>query len=241
MAMITPMTMTMTIITVITMTEIAAGRKLLRLLTWMSPAFPIGAFAYSHGLERAVHDGFVVTRNDLYDWLHDLMTRGSAWNDALLFAQSWNDAQSGADLHELAALAEAMAPSAERHMETMMQGTAFLDAARAWPDDVFARLPKDCAMPVAAGALSGAHGIPLEQALAAYLHAFLANLIQAGLRLMPLGQADGVALLARLEDCVLATAQRACPATLDDLGSATILAEIASLKHETQNSRLFRS
>lgn len=238
MAVITPTTI---IITVITMNETASGQKLLRLLTWMSPTFPIGAFAYSHGLERAVHDELIVTRDDLADWLHDLMTRGSAWNDAVLFAQSWNEAQSGADLHELAALAEAMAPSTERHMETMMQGTAFLDAASAWPHDVFARLPKDCAMPVAAGALSGAHGIPLEQALAAYLHAFIANLIQAGLRLMPLGQADGVALLARLEDCVLTTARHASLASLDDLGSATILAEIASLKHETQNSRLFRS
>lgn len=218
-----------------------APQMLLRLMTWMSPAFPVGAFSYSHGLERAVHDGLVTGRDELEDWLDDLLTIGSAWNDAVLFAESWRQCHDGNALLELAGLGEAMAGSSERHLETMNQGSAFLRAARAWPDPVFGRLPEHCPFPVAAGAVSGAHDLALVAALSAWLHAFAANQVQAALRLMPLGQQDGVEILASLERTIAATARLAAMTSLDDLGSATLLAEIASLNHETQYSRLFRS
>lgn len=216
-------------------------QTLLRLMTWMSPAFPVGAFAYSHGLERAVHDGLVADREDLDTWLRDLLTIGSAWNDAVLFAESWRLSHDGDALHTLAGLAEAMAGSSERHLETMKQGTAFIEAARAWPDPVFEILPEQCPFAVAAGAVSGAHDLALVASLTAWLHAFAANQVQAGLRLLPLGQQDGVEILAALEPVIGATARRAAVTSLDDLGTATMLAEIASLNHETQYSRLFRS
>ena len=225
----------------ITMTEALSNPALLRLMNWMSPSFPVGAFAYSHGLERAVHDGMVANAAQLEDWLCDLITIGSAWNDAVLLAESWRRGADGRKLDELAELAGALAGSSERHLETVKQGTAFLEAAAAWPSPVLGRLGPQCPLPVAVGALAGAHRIPLAAALSSYLHAFAANLVQAGLRLMALGQKDGVSVLAALEATIVRTADRAAATTLDDLGGATILAEIAAMNHETQYSRIFRS
>lgn len=133
----------MTIITPITNDPTTA---LLRLMAWLSPVFPVGSFSYSHGLERAVHDGLVVDAAGLQDWLQWLVRRGSGWNDAVLCAESWRCTMKGEDLHEIAELAEALAGSRERHMETMLQGGAFLAAARSWPCEIFDRLPPDCAI-----------------------------------------------------------------------------------------------
>lgn len=229
------------IIMAITMTDGLDGQSLIRLMSWMSPSFPVGAFAYSNGLEAAVESGLVSDACGLQDWLTDLLEFGTAWNDAVLFAESWRRAGSGGDLADLAALGEALAGSAGRHLETMNQGAAFLEAASAWPHPVTQRLGPDCPLPVAVGATCAAHRMPLKPALAAFLHAFVSNLTQAGLRLMQLGQNDGVHLLARLEPQVERAAERAAAAGLDDLGGPTMLAEIMAMKHETQYSRLFRS
>jgi urease accessory protein len=120
----------------IRMTERAGGTALLRLMNWLSPAFPVGGFAYSHGLERAVHDGLVSDRAELQAWLAALLEIGSGWNDAVLFAEAWRRARDGGDLVDLAELAEALAGSGERHAETMLQGAAFLAAAAGWPNPV---------------------------------------------------------------------------------------------------------
>ncbi|MCO5065331.1 MAG: urease accessory protein UreF [Rhizobiaceae bacterium] len=221
---------------IITMTD-QEERSLLRLLTWLSPAFPVGSFAYSHGMERAIHDGVILDRASLADWLHDLLAHGSAWNDAVILAASWREADSGGDCGELAELAAAMASSRERHMETTLQGAAFTEAAAAWGEAHAGALP----YPVAVGLTAGRHGIALEKALTAYLHAFVSNLVQASVRLVPLGQRDGVAVIAGLETALLDTAARAAASTIDDLGSASIRSDIMSMKHEVQYSRVFRS
>ncbi len=226
----------------ITTTPTEAPAAWLRLLSWMSPAFPVGAFAYSHGLERAIHDGLLRDRETLVDWLSALLASGSGWNDAVLFAAAWRDTTEGGDASTIVELAEAMAGSRERHMETTLQGTAFMQAVRTWEgkgddeDDIPA-----IAYPVAAGIAAAGHGLPLADALTAYLHAFAANLVQAAQRLVPLGQRDGVATLAALEPVILQAGARACVATLDDLGSNTLLSEIMAMKHEVQYSRVFRS
>lgn len=212
----------------------------LRLLTWMSPAFPVGAFAYSHGLERAIHDGRVRDRATLTDWLADLLQYGSAWNDAVLLAQGWREAAAGIS-GEAAELAEAMAGSRERHMETTLQGGAFLAAMVAWPHPQMQPQASDTPYPVAVGQAARVHGLPLEPALVAYLHGFTSSLIQAAMRLVPLGQGVGVATIAALEATILDVALRAHRSTSDDLGSATMMADIMAMKHETQYSRLFRS
>ena len=225
------------------MAEGQSAAAQLRLMAFLSPAFPVGGFSYSHGIERAAHDGLLPDAAALREWLSDLIAFGSGWNDAVLFAEAHRRAVStpGGELSDLAELAEALAGSDERHRETMLQGAAFVSAARAWPHPVFQRLPPGCPYPVAAGAILGAHEVPLETALAAWLQAFAMNLVQAGIRLGVTGQQGALAAVAALEPTILETARRTATSTLDDLGSATILSEISAMKHETQHSRLFRS
>jgi len=216
-------------------------QALLRLTAWLSPAFPIGSFAYSGGLERAVSDGLVTDSSSLAAWIGTLIGHGSVWNDAVLLAESHRYQAEPLRLAEIAALAEALAGSRERHQETMLLGEAFLAAARAWPDEVFEQLPDKVAYPIAVGAVTGAHDIKPEKALAIFLHAYASQAISAGIRLGVAGQRNGVAILAGLEECIAEVARRAAASTLDDLGSATVQADIASLRHETQTTRLFRS
>jgi urease accessory protein len=214
---------------------------LLRLMTWLSPAFPVGAFSYSHGIEQAIHQGLVHDRQSLENWLIDILHEGSGWNDAVLFAQSHQIAERGSDISDIADLAEALAGSRERHMETMLQGEAFLTAAQAWPNPVFERLPLQIASPVAVGAIAGAHGIEVEASLCAFLHGFISNLVQGAIRLVPLGQRDGVAILAALEEEIKFCSSKAAKSTLDDLGTCAMVSDIMAMRHETQYSRVFRS
>jgi urease accessory protein len=238
--MTTIMTIT-TMITTIIMTEQPSHVALLRLMAWLSPAFPVGGFSYSHGLERAVHDGLIGNRRDLAEWLETLVEMGSGWNDAVLFVESWRRARDGGDLTEVAMLAEALAGSQERHRETMLQGAAFLKAASAWPNPVLGRLPAECAYCIVVGAVAGGHGISLQDALSAFLQAFFSNLVQAAIRLGVIGQVDATELLAGFEPLALSTAARAATSSLDDLGGSAFMSDIMAMRHETQYSRLFRS
>jgi len=215
--------------------------NLVRLMTWLSPAFPVGAFSYSGGLEQVVADGDVRDAGTLEDWLESLLAYGNFWNDAVLFAEAHRAFADDERLAAAAALAEALSGSAERHRETMLQGGAFLAAASSWPHPVLGRLGRAAAYPVAVGAVAAAHGIAVEAGLAAYLHAVASNLVSVAIRCGVIGQKDGVAVLAGLEARIVASAERAAGSTLGDLGTATLRAEIASLRHETLPTRLFRS
>jgi urease accessory protein len=219
-------------------------------MTWMSPAFPVGAFAYSHGLEAAVEAGDLADAESAHDWIGYLVEHGSGCNDALFLAAAYRAAGAGAGaepgtpLAELAELAAATAPSAERSLETLAQGTAFVRICRdAWGADhpALAALSGDVAYPVAVGAIAAVHGVPLAATLEAYLHGFAANLVSAAVRLIPLGQTDGQRILARLAPAVARLAAWAETATLDDLGGSAVRADMASMRHETMYSRLFRS
>ena len=216
-------------------------QALLRLMTWLSPAFPIGGFAWSGGLERTVHDGLVTDAAGLQSWLRAVLCHGSLWNDAILFAEAWRRHDDQEALCEVSELGLALAGSAERHFETLSLGKAFVAAATAWPHAVYGRLPKEVPFPVVVGAVAAAHAIPLEDALAAFLHAALSQSVSAGIRLGACGQAEGVGILAEQEAIILDVCRRVSASTPDDLGTAAIQAEIASLRHETQHSRLFRS
>ena len=215
--------------------------NLVRLMTWLSPAFPVGAFSYSGGLEQVVADGDVRDAGTLKDWLESLLAYGNLWNDAVLLAEAHRAFDDGELLAEAAALAEALSGSAERHRETMLQGGAFLAAAASWPHPVLGRLGRAAAYPVAVGAVAAAHGIAAEAGVAAYLHAVASNLVSVAIRCGVIGQKGGVAVLAGLEARIVASAEWAAGSTLDDLGAATLRAEIASLRHETLPTRLFRS
>lgn len=209
---------------------------LLRLLTWLSPAFPVGAFSYSHGLETVIRDGTIADADTLSAWIAGLIEHGSGWTDAVLFKAAWEANAEG--LAEVAALAAALTPCLERRRETLGQGEAFLIAARAWGPPP---LSGAVAYPVAVAAVTAAANIPLETALTAWLHAFAANLVSVAVRAVPLGQTYGVAVIADLEPVILAAAARAAASSLDDLGASALLSDIAAMRHETLGVRLFIS
>jgi urease accessory protein len=226
----------------------AEAAALYRLMTWLSPAFPVGGFSYSSGIEWAVEAGDIGEATSLKDWLAAMLTDGAGFCDAVFLAQAHRAVASDNDraLREVAELAAAFVPSRERQLETTTQGRAFIEIARAaWDCDGLSHALAQCdgaiVYPVAVGIVSAAHAIPLEPALHAFLHALVSNWISAGARLIPLGQTDSQRVLAALEQTVSVTAKRAIAATLDDLGSATFRADLASLRHETQYTRLFRS
>lgn len=218
---------------------------LYRLLTWLSPSFPIGAFSYSSGIEWAVEAGDITDAASLRDWLATLLLHGAGRCDGILLCAAHRAAAAGdaAALTEIAELAAAFVPSRERHLETTAQGRAFVETVgAAWPCPALDLLaPGDIAYPVAVGVAAAGHRLPLEAMLHAFLHAQVSNWISAGVRLIPLGQTDSQRLIAALEPAVRACAARALQATPDDLGSATFRADLASMRHETQYTRLFRS
>ncbi len=220
----------------------------LPLMVWLSPSFPVGAFAYSHGLEWAFESGDLHDAATLRDWLEALVVHGSLRNDLILFACAARaiEASNEAALAEIAELALALANSAERRLETVTQGNAFVAALRAaWPCDAIEGLkrvwPGDVAYPVAVAAASAGHALPLAASLEAYGLAFVANLVSASVRLGIVGQTDGQRLTAALVPAVQTAAAEALPAMLDDLGGCAYRSDLASLRHETQYSRLFRS
>ncbi len=218
---------------------------LYRLMAWLSPAYPVGAFSYSHGLEWLVESGAVRDAATLTAWLEDVLAVGAGRNDAIFFAAAYRSACDPARLREIAELAAAFAPSAERCLETCAQGTAFSTVTRkTWRSPALERLGGDddpLAYPVAVAAAAADHGIDLPTALLAYLQAFTSNLVSAGVRLIPLGHTGGQIVLTRLEAPVTQAAERGLALTLDDLGGAAVLGDIAAMKHETQYTRLFRS
>ena len=237
----------------------SASRRpgLLPLFAWLSPAFPVGAFAYSHGLEQAVADREIGDARSLTEWLVDLFERGSIRNDLILAscaarALGSPDASPGParrmvgpHFDEVAELALALSPSRERRLESRQQGRSFLEAVcAAWPsallDSVLAGSP-EIAYPVAFGAALAAHRLPLRPALGAYALQFAGNLVSAIVRLGVIGQTEGQKVLASLALRAEKAARIAARSGLDDLGGAVLRADLASLRHETKYSRIFRS
>ena len=219
----------------------APVNQLLRLMMLLSPSFPVGGFAYSHGLEQAVANGQVSDAAALQEWLSSLLAQGSQWNDAVLLTEAHRRAAAGQALGEIAELAEALAGSKERHLEQQNLGGAFISAVKAGGLVMPEELGEKAAYPVAVGAAAAAQDIDAMSANTAFLHAFASNQIQCAIRLGIMGQAGGVRLLADLEAVLLETASKAAASALDDLGSNTIAAEIASMRHETLYSRIFRT
>ena len=228
-----------------TAAAVARIEDMARLMTWLSPAFPVGGFSYSHGLEWVVETREVRSAATLSAWIRDLLTHGAPKTDLIFLAEAWRavvagDTQRLADVRELAA---AFVPSAERRLETIAQGNAFVLAARAvWPNPALEALQsREIAYPVAVGAAAAAHGLDLPLTARCFAQAFVANVVSAGVRLVPLGQTDGLRVIAELERAVGETVGHALAAGLDDIGGAAVAADIGSMLHETQYTRLFRS
>jgi urease accessory protein len=220
----------------------------LRLMAWLSPTYPVGAYAYSHGLEWAVEAGDVRDAATLAEWLADVLERGAARNDMILLGEAHRAASAGdpAALSAVNDLALALAPSRELHLETSQQGRSFLDATgAAWPcpalEALAQALPGAVAYPVALGLAAGAHGMARGPLTAAYGLAFIQNLVSAALRVAPIGQSAGMRVIAALGPRIAALAESLGQASLDDLGAATLRLDLGSFRHETQYSRIFRS
>lgn len=212
---------------------------LVRLMTLFSPVFPIGSFAYSHGLEQAIHEDVVKTADELFDWLHDLFFFGSGHNDAILIAETWKRTKQDENLHPVIDIANAIPASKERDMETQLQGNAFCRAVRQMGFENITS--KQLPYPVAIGFYTQKMGLQLAPVLNAFLHGFASNLVQAAIRLVPLGQSDGVRIMAKMEEVILALAKNNDSLTLDRLGSCCFMSDIMAMRHETLYSRIFRS
>lgn len=227
--------------------ETPENGALYRIMTWLSSAYPVGAFSYSHGIEYAVEADFVRDRASLMDWIATILRDGSGKVDGALFAGAWRAAKSGEDaaLDDIVALATAWRGTAEVALESSAQGAAFVAVTTAaWHDETLAALAArhggKLAFPVAV-AVAMARRVPLADALSAYLTAFAANLVGAGVRLIPLGQTDGQRAIAALEPIVARAAAAAQAAVLDELGTAAPMLDWTSMAHESQYTRLFRS
>lgn len=231
-----------------TMTTDAA---LYRLMTWLSPAFPVGGYTYSHGLETAVDEWLVASAPDLEPWIEGILAFGGLGTDAVLLRLTWdaisdNDA---AAFVRAAELADTLRATAELALESAAQGQAFLDTVRATAPspalDRWAQVLADAGRPpayaVAVGLAAAVAAVPLRDTLTAFLHAGVANLVSAGVRHIPLGQTQGQTIMANLEGAVADTVEAALVTPADDIGSAAVIVDWCSARHETQRVRLFRS
>jgi urease accessory protein len=220
---------------------VSGGADLQKLLTWLSPAFPVGAFAWSAGLETEIVGRRVTDSRSLRNWLEGLLSHGGLRSDAIILSHAHRAHGDSAELGRLAELALALTGAKERRDEMLTTGDAFAIAARAWPSEVFARLPQTCPYAVAVGAVAGAHAIALADTLLAYLTTAVHGQVSVAVRLVPLGQSAGLEVMAALEPLVAKLAADAANASLDTIGGIAYAAEIAQMRHETLEPRLFRS
>jgi urease accessory protein len=223
----------------------------LRLQSWLSPAFPTGSYSYSHGLEWAVEAGYIKDRKSLVDWLEADLCYGSVRNEAIFFSEAWHSARDDdrGKLFEIAELAAAYRGTSEFALESSQQASACrATLGQVWPNRLLDSLSQSLSergiplvLAVVLGVRLAREGIPVSLALPAFLQSYIANLVTAGVRLIPLGQTDGQLAIAALEEAVLAASAQARNATIDDLGSSAFIVDFASMAHETQYTRLFRS
>jgi urease accessory protein len=244
-------TIVTTITTGMNMTDAASSQDVLRLAAWLSPSFPVGAYTYSSGLEYAVEAGIVTDAASLEEWIGGVVQLGTGRSDGGLFVLAYRAAQLGdtQELRHVIEWADALRPTSELALESAGQGDAFLKTVRAaWPHPglnalvgIAQKTRRKPAYAVVVGAACGYHGLALEPALAAFLHAVSANLISAALRTIPLGQTDGQRVTAAMESIIAEIAPNLLQVMLDDIGSTTPMVDWASMRHETQYTRLFRS
>jgi urease accessory protein len=233
----------MIIPTHIIMTDMAA---LYRLIAWTSPSFPTGAFSYSHGLEWAVEAGSVSTEEDVLAWIEHALSCGVGRVDGAMLAAAYRAGGDPGRLSDLIDLASAWRATAETALEALQPGAAFLSTVRAaWPSPILDRFAMLCGDRKPGLALcfgvAAAITAPLDLALQCYLGAFAAHQVSAGVRLVPLGQTAGQRVIAALEPAVAGAALRAEKDDIDRIGTTSWAMDIASMRHETQTTRLFRS
>lgn len=227
-------------------TPMSSDTALYRLMTWLSPSYPVGAYAFSHGIENAVERDYIRDRDTALDWIRDLVLHGNGRSDLVFLKEAWDAYGDSAALRQIAAYAVAFQTTNELRTESVAQGRAFAEVTReAWHSerlieslDAIADAP---AYPVVVGVTAAAHAVGREDTMLAFGHAFAANLVSAAVRLVPLGQTDGQRMTAALEPDVGAAIGEATTLSRHTVSNATIYSDICSMNHETQYTRLFRS
>ena len=215
--------------------DISINPKTHKVMAWLSPSFPLGAFAYSHGLEFEISEGYVSTSKELYEWLKDILRFGSVWNDLVLFCNSYKtDVNS---LNELSDIAKAFAQSKERYYETIEMGNAFSKIISSIEGVYLKGMP----LPIIMGYIAKIENVSLSYILPLYAHSFISNLISVSIRLLPLGQTDAQKLLFSLFPIIDDVAKEALKSNIGDMRNKCVLADLASMKHETLKVRLFKS
>jgi urease accessory protein len=185
----------------------------------------------------------------LVDWLEADLLHGSGRNEAIFFKEAWRCAADYERLREISELAAAFRGTSEFALESSQPAAACLAIfKKVWPDrtlDMLTEILRERQIPPALAVVLGvrlaAPGTPVTLALPAFLQSYMTNLVTAGVRLVPLGQTDGQLAIAELERVVEAASAHAAAATIDELGSAAFMVDLASMAHETQYTRLFRS
>jgi len=219
----------------VTAGPMATVTDILTLTQWFSPGYPVGAFAYSHGLEWAIDHGQIITAEHAGVWISTVLNHGAGWNDSLFLAAAYR--ANSADVAEIDAQCRAFAASAERLKETDLQGAAFCEVTqKVWSADL-----EGLTYPVAVGRAAWLQGLPLDLTTQFYLQAFIANLATIAMRLVPLGQTEGQKLIRALTPLCTQLAERTSGASLDDLSNTAFLTDVAAMHHETQYSRIFRT
>ena len=206
-----------------------------KVMAWLSPSFPVGAFAYSHGLEFEISVGNISRSDDLYNWLSDILQYGSVWNDLILFCEAYKAKEN--TLNHLSETAKAFAQSKERYNETIEMGKAFSKIISSINRSDFQPMP----LPIIVGYISKLERISLEYILPLYAHSFMSNLINASTRLIPLGQTEAQKLLFDLFPLIDQVSIQAMKSNIYDMKNKCVLADLASMKHETLKVRLFKS
>ena len=218
--------------------------SLFRLMSWLSPSYPVGAYSFSHGLEYAVEAGLVTDTGSAHDWIATVMANGGGFADLVFLAAAWDsDPDRLPDLNEIAL---AFQGTSELRLESTAQGKAFvLVTEQTWHCEAIDVLNEmsndDIAYAVAVGAVARSHDVDRRDCMLAYAQAFTANLVSAAVRLIPLGQTDGQRITADLMATCVAAVERAASTAVDEVSTSTPMVDIASMKHEHQYTRLFRS
>lgn len=202
-----------------------AMRDLLKLTQWLSPAFPIGSFAYSHGLEYAIDQGDISSADTLFDWVEGVILFGAGRSDAALLRLTLE----GADVADQA---EAICSSSERWLETVEQGRAFVTATNAVYTETLPPMP----LPIAVGVVARRLELSAETVVSLYLHSFASNLVSVAVRFVPLGQSDGQSVLHRLHEVIEQVAQAE-----PSLWAGAIGSDLASLRHQQMETRVFKT
>ena len=207
--------------------------KLITVMQWLSPAFPIGGFAYSHGLEWAIDKGYVSNREELKKWISDLLEYGSLKNDAILIKLVLK----GSDPKEINELALALCSASERLSETQLQGGAFCKIMR----EVWSLEIDELTLPIALALAAKNESIDQNLVVPAYLHSFCSNLISVAMRLIPIGQTDGQKTLRQLSPLISDSVRAVAKSDKDDLGSACFLSDVSAMQHEYLQPRVFKT